>query len=150
MDPELMLLLAPVPVLGIALIVAAIWALGGRAPGRIADAAGARRAAAEGLFGFVGGEVVLAVDGAGALVHAEHGEGIAVLSPLGDRFVARLLAPGDVASLAHRGDGDVVELTIRTADFTMRNMRLRFAPADAAQAERWLAPLRAAEPATAS
>jgi hypothetical protein len=145
MDPQTMLLLAPVPILGIALIVAVVWLLGGRRLVHFADAAAARRAAAEGIHGFTGGEVLLACNGAGALVRAADGDAVVVLTPLGDRIVSRLIEAGGIDRIAHRRDGDVVELTIRTGDFTMRKIRLRLNAVDAPMAERWLQPLRLAD-----
>lgn len=62
----------------------------------IADAALAGRLAAEALPGFRPADVALSRDGAAALVAARDGR-VALVRPLGDRFVVRPLAGAQVA-----------------------------------------------------
>jgi hypothetical protein len=63
---------------------------------QIADPALAARLAADALPGFAPAEAVVSRDGAAALVAAGDGR-IALVRPLGDRFVVRALAGAQVA-----------------------------------------------------
>ncbi|MCU0890331.1 MAG: hypothetical protein MUE77_00995 [Sandarakinorhabdus sp.] len=66
-----------------------------RAP-RIADAGLAARLVPDALPGFQPADVALSRDGAAALVAAGDGR-VALVRPLGDRFVVRTLSASDVA-----------------------------------------------------
>ncbi len=66
-----------------------------RAP-RLSDAALAGRLAADALPGFRPADVAVSRDGAGALVAAGDGR-VALVRPLGDRFVVRALCGGEAA-----------------------------------------------------
>ena len=65
-------------------------------PPRIDDARLAGRVAADALPGFRPAEIALSRDGAAALVAAGDGR-VALVRPLGDRFVVRPLTGGEVA-----------------------------------------------------
>ncbi len=82
--------------LGVALLIWLTRALGFARAARLADAAQARRLAADALPGFHPADAVLSRDGAGALI-ADHDGRVALVRPLGDRFVVRLLCGGEAA-----------------------------------------------------
>jgi hypothetical protein len=83
-------------VLGVAVLIWLARALGFARPPRIADAALAGRIAADALPGFRPADAAVSRDGAGALVAGQDGR-VALVRPLGDRFVVRALAGGAVA-----------------------------------------------------
>jgi hypothetical protein len=82
--------------LGVALLIWLARALGFAASPRLADAGLAGWLAGEALPGFRPTEIALSRDGAGALVASEDGR-VALVRPLGDRFVVRALDGGEVA-----------------------------------------------------
>lgn len=82
--------------LGVAFLVWLARVMGFAARPVIADAALASRLAAEALPGFRPADVALSRDGAAALVAAGDGR-VALVRPLGDRFVVRPLAGAQVA-----------------------------------------------------
>jgi hypothetical protein len=83
-------------ILGVALLVWLARAMGFARTPRIDDAGLAGRLAADALPGFRPADVALSSDGAGALVAAGDGR-VALVRPLGDRFVVRPLVGADVA-----------------------------------------------------
>lgn len=83
-------------VIGVALLIALARQLGfARAPALV-DAGLAARLAADALPGFAPADTALSRDGAGALVAAQDGR-VALVRPLGDRFVVRPLVQPLVA-----------------------------------------------------
>ena len=82
---------AAISIGGIALTVFAAWGLGFRRDPVFASPADAERAAADGLPGFRPAAAELAPDGRGATVRGIDGR-VAVVTPLGDRWVVRLSA----------------------------------------------------------
>ena len=80
-------------IIGVALLVLAARLLGFARTPKLPSAALAARLASDALPGFDPAETALSRDGAGALVVARDGR-VALVRPLGDRFVVRpLLAP---------------------------------------------------------
>ncbi len=116
------------PILGIALLVMVARGFGFARQARLADAAEAGRIAAEALPGFRPAEVALAADARGALVAAGDGR-VALVAPLGDRWVVRL-ANGAATEVA----GDT--LTLRLREFLFPATRLELGPAAALWAQR--------------
>lgn len=124
---------------GVALVVGLAWILGGLGDARLADPGAARRRLTADDPAFVIQEVVVAVDGRGAIFTGEidgRRPGVAVLVPLGDRFVSRVLGAGDVVDAAIEEGG---VLRIDTRDLTRRTLRLRL---EEGAAPAWLALLR--------
>jgi hypothetical protein len=119
-----------IPLIGIALILAAVWLTGGARRARL-DRALVLRRLAEDLPGFVAGEIVIDAEGAQALVAAVDGASHAVLFAAGDKVVVRRLARGDLRRVAAERD----RLTIDTGDFTHG----RFALSLPGEAARWAA-----------
>lgn len=112
--------------IGIVTLVLLARALGfARAP-RLADAAQARRIAGDALDDFDASDATLATDGRGALV-AGHDGRIALVRPLGDRWVVRI-----VNGATATADGDRLRLTLAEAMFAPIELDL-----GAAAAHRW-------------
>ncbi|MCB9706373.1 MAG: hypothetical protein H6711_31295 [Myxococcales bacterium] len=128
MDPVLFIV-APLGVLG---VIGLTWLFGGLRDASLASPEIARQRLAELDPGFVAAGVTLARSGAGAIFSGagDHKPRIAVLVPLGDRFVSRVLGPGDVVDAAVVGE----RLVIRTRDFTGPRLALALG---AGEAERW-------------
>ena len=78
-------------VIGVALLIGLARLLGFARRGGLVDAGLARRLAADALPGFQPADAAVSRDGAGALVAGQDGR-VALVRPLGDRFVVRLLA----------------------------------------------------------
>jgi hypothetical protein len=83
-------------VLGVALLIWLTRAMGFARSPRLDDAGLALRLAGDALPGFRATDAVLSRDGAGALVAASDGR-VALVRPLGDRFVVRALCGGEAA-----------------------------------------------------
>ena len=77
--------------IGVALLIALARLLGFARRGGLVDAGLAERLAADALPGFRPCDVAVSRDGAGALVAARDGR-VALVRPLGDRFVVRPLS----------------------------------------------------------
>ncbi|HZB93916.1 MAG TPA: hypothetical protein VE397_20880 [Stellaceae bacterium] len=123
-----------VPLIGIALILAAVWLTGGARRARL-DPALVLRRLAEDLPAFLPGEVAIDAENMQALVAAADGSAPAIVFAAGDKLVVRLLAPGELRRVALAGD----RLLIDTGAFTHG----RFALALPGAAARWAALLRA-------
>lgn len=82
--------------LGVAVLMWLTRVMGFARVPRLADAGLAERLAADALPSFWPTEVALSRDGAGALVAAGDGR-VALVRPLGDRFVVRALCGGEAA-----------------------------------------------------
>ena len=80
-----------VSILGIVTLVGLAWALGFNGAPHLADADAARAEVAAVLPGFAPAEVALDAEGRAALVAARDGR-IALIRPMGDRWVVRLLS----------------------------------------------------------
>ena len=134
--PWMILVFAP---LGVALVVLLTYAVGDLGDARLADEAAARARLAEQVPDFTAATVLLADGGRGALLAG--GDEVALLIPLGDCFVGRVLARGDVLEVLSEETGSIV---LRLDEATRPRLRLRFAAAAArAQALAWLTPLAA-------
>jgi hypothetical protein len=131
MDPKNPLTLL-VPLVGIALILAAVWLTGG-ARRVVLDRALVLRRLAEDLPDFVAGEMAIDVERAQALVAAADGGNHAVVFVAGDKVVVRALDRRALRRVAVERD----ELVIDTDDFTHG----RFALALPGEATRWAARL---------
>lgn len=125
-----------VPLIGIALILAAVWLTGGARRVRL-DRALALRRLAEDLPQFVPGEIAIDADRAEALVAAADGSSPAIVFVAGDKIVVRRLARGGLRRVTLEGE----RLHIDTGDFTHG----RFALVLPGEAARWAALLRAGE-----
>ncbi len=79
------------------------------------------------------GIAVVAADHRSALIDLERVEGVGLLQRRGRRWIARILAPGDVASVTLGDDGS---LDLRLRDFGWPRARLHIA--DAAVRALWL------------
>ncbi len=112
MDPKNPVTLL-IPLVGIALILAAVWLTGGARRARL-DRALVLRRLAEDLPDFAAGEMVIDADGAGALIAEAGGTAHAVAFAAGDKVVVRRLERRDLRRVALAGD----RLTIDTGDFT--------------------------------
>jgi hypothetical protein len=121
-----------VPLIGIALILLAVWLTGGTRRARLDRALVVRRLA-EDLPGFAATEIVIDADGANALAASADGQGFALVFTAGDKVAVRPLAAGDRRRVAVAGDG----LMIDTGDFTHG----RFALTLPGAAARWAARL---------
>lgn len=131
MDPQNPVTLL-IPLLGIALILAAVWLTGGAKRARL-DPALALRRLAEDLPGFAAGDVAIDADGGAALIAPEAGDGCAVVFVAGGRIAVRHLDRHDISRVVLEQDRLVVE----TGDFTHGRFALRL-PGEAA---RWAARL---------
>lgn len=125
-----------IPLIGIALILLAVWLTGGARRARL-DRALVLRRLEEDLPGFVAGEIVIDAAGAQALVAAVDGAAHAVLFAAGDKVVVRRLARGHLGHVAAERD----RLTIDTGDFAHGRFTLSL-PGEAA---RWAARLAGRE-----
>jgi hypothetical protein len=123
------------PILGIVLLVLAARAFGFARNPRLADAAEAAGIAAAALPGFRPGDAAIAVDGRAALVAGRDGA-VALVSPMGDRWVVRLLDDTDA-----RLDGGT--LLVRPREWLFPRVRLDLGAA----APGWARRLGAALPA---
>lgn len=115
-----------VPLIGIALILAAVWLTGGTRRARL-DRALVLRRLAEDLPGFTPGEMAIDEKGRGAIVAGT--PGFAVAFAAGDKVVVRPLAANDVRRVLASGR----RLAIDTGDFTHGHFDLTLAEA----AEPW-------------
>ena len=135
MDPKNPLTLL-VPLIGIALILMAVWLTGG-ARRVLLDPALVLRRLAEDLPDFVAGEMAIDADRAQALVAAADGGSHAVVFVAGDKVVVRPLERHELRRVAVERDA----LVIDTGDFAHG----RFALALPGEAARWAARLRSQE-----
>lgn len=129
--------------IGVAAVIALTWLVGGLGDARLTSGDVARRWLFELDPAFAVDEVVLAVDGRGAIFTGRidgRRPGVALLVPLGDRFVSRVLGAGDVVQAAVDERG---ALEIDTRDLTRRRLELRLADG---VAPAWLALLRELAP----
>lgn len=131
MDPQNPITLL-IPLVGIALILLAVW-LGGGAPRARLDAALVVQRLAEDLPGFAPAEIVIDAAAANAIAASADGRGFAVVFAVGDKVAVRALAARDRRRIAVAGDG----LVIDTGDFTHG----RFALTLPGTAARWAARL---------
>lgn len=122
-----------IPLIGITLILAAVWLTGGNRRARL-DRALVLRRLGEDLPGFEPGEIAIAADGGKALVRSADGAAHAVLFAAGDRIAVRRLEPRAFSVSLERDD-----LSIDTGDFTHRRFVLSL-PGAAARWARLLAP----------
>jgi hypothetical protein len=121
-----------IPLLGIALILLAVWLTGGARRARL-DRALVLRRLAEDLPGFAAAEIVIDADAANAIAASADGRDFAVVFAAGGKVVVRSVAPRDWRRITLSGDG----LVIDTGDFTHG----RFVLALPGEAERWMARL---------
>jgi hypothetical protein len=121
-----------IPLIGIALILLAVWLTAGTRRARL-DRALVLRRLAEDLPGFAAAEIVIDAPAANALAASADGRSFAIVFAAGDKVVVRSLARRDWRSITVSGDG----LVIDTGDFTHG----RFALALPGEAERWMARL---------
>jgi hypothetical protein len=135
MDPKNPLTLL-IPLIGIALILAAVWLTGG-ARRVLLDRALVLRRLAEDLPDFVAGEMAIDAARAQALVAAADGGSHAVVFAAGDKVVVRPLERRDLRRVAVERD----TLVIDTDDFAHG----RFALALPGEAAGWAARLAAQE-----
>src|SRR5579863_5106395 len=119
-----------IPLIGIALVLGAVWLAGGTRPFRL-DPATARRRLAEDAPGFTAAELALDEDGAGAIAAASDGPQLALLFVAGDKVGVRVLAAGDVRGIERQPAASGERLSIATSDFALGRFALRL-PADAA------------------
>ncbi|MEZ4451344.1 MAG: hypothetical protein R3B09_17830 [Nannocystaceae bacterium] len=129
--------------LGVAATLGLTWLVGGFKDARLEAADAARRWLRELDPAFEVQDVVLAVDGRGAIFTGEidgREPGVALLVPLGDRFFSRVLGSGDVVAASLDEGG---ALRIDTHDLTRRTLRLRL---EEGAAPAWLALLRELTP----
>jgi hypothetical protein len=120
------------PLLGIALILAAVWLSGGLRQARL-DRDLVRRRLAEDLPEFVPAEIAIAADARSAIAGEAAGRRAALVFAAGDKVVVRPLGAGELRRVAREGE----RLVIDTVDFT----HPRFALDLPGEAERWAARL---------
>jgi hypothetical protein len=116
-----------IPLIGIALILAAVWLTGGARRARL-DRALVLQRLGEDLPEFVAGEVVIDADAATALAAGADGT-FALLFAAGDKVVVRALSRAELKRVGAAGD----RLEIDTGAFTHG----RFALALPGEAARW-------------
>jgi hypothetical protein len=121
-----------IPLIGIALILLAVWLAGGTRRARL-DRALVLRRLAEDLPGFAAAEIVIDAAAANAIAASADGRDFAIVFAAGDKVVVRPIAARDGRRITLSGDS----LVIDTGDFT----RGRFVLALPGEAERWLARL---------
>ena len=126
-----------VPLVGIALILLAVWLTGGARRARL-DRALVLRRLDEDAPDFVAEDVVVDAGGGTALAAAADRGAVALVFAAGDRVAVRKLAPGDVRRLAQESGPEGVRLVIDTGDFTHGRFDLLLPKAEA---ERWAARL---------
>ena len=128
MDPSRPVTLL-IPLVGIALILVAVWLTGGAQRARLDGGLMVRRLA-EDMPHFKPDETALAADGAAGLATDAQGAALMLVFVAGDKVVTRRLQRGDVPQVeAAQGI-----LTIDTGDFTHRRFTLNLG---GAVAERW-------------
>jgi hypothetical protein len=127
-----------VPLLGIALILAAVWLTGGARRARL-DRALVLARLGEDLPDFVASETVIDADAATALAAGADGT-FALVFAAGDKVVVRALGQGEVRRVTVAGD----RLEIDTAAFTHGRFALALPGAASAWARRLFPPERAA------
>ena len=116
-----------IPLIGIALILAAVWLTGGARRARL-DRALVLRRLGEDLPEFIAGEMVIDADAATALAAGADGA-FALLFAAGDKVVVRALSRAELRRVSVAGD----RLEIDTGAFTHG----RFALALPGEAARW-------------
>jgi hypothetical protein len=121
-----------VPLIGIALILAAVWLTGGAQRARL-DRAQVLRRLAEDMPRFAAAELAIAADGGTAIAADAEGSALVLVFIAGDKIVTRRLGRGEV----RRVDTAQDLLVIDTGDFAHG----RFALGLAGGAERWAARL---------
>jgi hypothetical protein len=121
-----------IPLLGIALILLAVWLTGGTRRARL-DRDLVLRRLEEDLPGFAAAEIVIDAPAASAIAASADGRHFALVFAAGDKVVVRALAPPDWRRVTVSGDG----LVIDTGDFAHG----RFVLALPNEAERWMARL---------
>ena len=126
-----------IPLVGIALILAAVWLTGG-ARRALLDRALVLRRIDEDLPGFAAAEVSIDADAATAIAATADGASLALIFAAGDKVVVRPLAPRDIRRHSQEPMRDGVCLVIDTGDFTHGRFALRLSSAEAA---RWQARL---------
>lgn len=129
------LLLAPV---GVALLIAVIWLLGGRGSAALADDAAALARLRRDFFDYEADDILVSADGKAAVLTSKT-DGIGVVFAMGDDFTTRLLGAGDVDKLARQG----AQLTFHIHEYTGRTVTLTAANDDTAAA--WAARLKKLE-----
>ncbi|MBZ9738306.1 MULTISPECIES: hypothetical protein [unclassified Mesorhizobium] len=122
--------LVAIVVLGIALSVAAVHFTGGSRKARLADAAQARERFAQDYPDEEVTAVRLTSDGQAAFLELGRGR-LGIVQVIGDCFLTRVVAPGDVAALTSDAANAI---TLRLADFTWKGGRFTFADAGDAKA----------------
>jgi hypothetical protein len=127
-----------VPLIGVAVILAAVWLTGGARRVRL-DRALVLARLGEDLPDFVAAEVAIDADGAAALIHGAEGA-LAIVFAAGDKVVVRALEPGEVRHVEAAGD----RLAIDTTAFTHERFTLTLPGAAATWARRLAAAERAA------
>lgn len=127
MDPQNPITLL-LPLLGILLILGAVWLTGGSAEARI-DRELLRRRLAEDLPDFAAAEMAIADDGRAAIAAESHGPALAIAFVVGDKIAVRRLGPGEAHGVTLDGD----RLLIVTGDFTHGSFALSLPGA----AEHW-------------
>jgi hypothetical protein len=122
-----------IPLIGIALILAAVWLTGGARRARL-DRALVLRRLGEDLPEFIAGEMVIDADAATALAAGADGA-FALLFAAGDKVVVRALSRAELGRVSVAGD----RLEIDTCAFTHGHFALAL-PGEAARWARRLSP----------
>lgn len=125
-------------ILGVAVVVASIWALGGARTAVLASPGVALTLMRRDHGVFSARETELSTDGTTALLRSDDGA-IGLVVAMGEHFATRTLQPGDLTSAA-MGPGAALELGF--ADLGWSHLRIGLASADRARLwHEWIAPL---------
>jgi hypothetical protein len=112
MDDAITPFIATVPLMGVAIIILAVWLAGGGAR-RLLDDEILRRCVTEDLPGVAIGDIVISGDGAAALATVVGESGLVAAIVVGDKVAVRRLDRGDVEAVSRDGG----KLVIATSDF---------------------------------
>jgi len=122
-----------IPVVGIALVLGAVWLTRGAQRVRL-DRPVMLRRLAEDAPDFIFAEFAGDLNGQGAIASERSGPALALLWIVGNQIVVRLLSAGAVRRVERRPASDGTTLAVETGDFTLGQFALRL---PSGEAERW-------------
>lgn len=134
LSPFLLVLAAVGSIGGVALLIGLNALVGSSKAAPLQSLDDAKAKLSADFIAFRAGQGVVAPDGRGALIEEAGGPRVALVTTLGDRYVIRVLKPGEPADVEVEDTG---KLKIKLADFTAPALSVNLG--DAAVARTWAA-----------